>query len=98
MVNYACEHYCGDEETNYCSKKGYFLDCRGCHGFKKQVKLRAMIIQKCMTVRRFADKVGLSESMMSRMLNGSRIIMEWHYDRFAKELGITVEELKGVIE
>lgn len=98
MINYECEHYCGDEETTYCSKKGYFIDCHGCHGFKKQIKLRALIIQKCGTVRKFAKKVGLCESMMSKILNGDRVIMAWHYEMFAEVLGITVEELKGVIE
>lgn len=98
MINKDCEWYAGDEETTYCLKKGYSHDCAGCHGFKDQTRLRAMIVQKCGTVRRFAKKVGLSESMMSKILTGNRVIMEWHYENFAKALGITVDELKGVIE
>lgn len=98
MIDYGCEHYAGDEESHWCMKKGYFRSCYGCHKFKKQIKLRALIIQKCGTVRKFAKKVGLCESMMSKILSGDRVIMAWHYEMFAEVLGITVEELKGVIE
>lgn len=98
MINECCEHYVGDKDSAYCMKKGFMCDCTGCHGFKTQVKLRALIIQKCGTVRRFAKKVGLGESMMSKILTGDRVIMAWHYEMFAEVLGITVDELKGVIE
>lgn len=98
MVKRNCEFYAGDDETIYCLKKGYFHDCRGCNGFKKQVRLRALIIQKCGNVRRFSAKVGLTESMLSKMLNGNRVIMPWHYENFANVLGITEDELREVIE
>ena len=43
-------------------------------------------------------KVGLTEAMMSKVLNGSRILMPWHYDNFAKVLGITKGELVETID
>ena len=97
MVNTKCRWYSGDE-TPYCLKKGFDLDCTGCHGFIPQKKLRALIIQKCGTVRRFSEKVGLTEAMMSKVLNGSRVLMPWHYDNFAKVLGITKGELAETID
>lgn len=98
MVDRNCRHYAGDEETTYCMKKGFILDCTGCHGFVPQIRLRALIIQKCGTIREFSKQVGLSETMMSKILTGNRNIMAWHYETFANVLGVSVDELKGVIE
>ena len=60
-------------------------------------ELRALIIAKCKTARRFASKVGLTESMVSYILSGKKKLYSWNADNFAKVLGIERSQLDRVV-
>jgi len=55
------------------------------------------IRQECRTVRQFAEKVGLTESAVSRILNGNRRMMAYHYSNFARALNMDEDEFKQKI-
>ena len=50
--------------------------------------LRGLIKKRYRTVRRFSQKAGLTESMVSHMLHGRKKIREWNRDNFARLLDI----------
>ena len=64
----------------------------------EQKKLKELIKSKGMNARVFAEKVGLTESMVSYILSGKKRLMEWHKDNFARALGISKEELEKNLE
>lgn len=55
------------------------------------------IRQEYKTVRQFADVVGLTESAVSRILNGNRRMMAYHYSNFARALKMDEEDFKQKI-
>ena len=57
-------------------------------------KLRTKIRERYGTVRRFAGKVGYTESMLSKMLHGTRKIYPDSRDRFATLLEIPKDDYK----
>lgn len=60
-------------------------------------KFRSLVTKRCGTARRFASKVGLTESMVSRMICGNRKVYPWHIDNFSKVLGISADEVKEIL-
>ena len=50
--------------------------------------LKTLILKKYKTARRFASKVGLTESMVSYILSGKRKFYSWNADNFAKVLDV----------
>jgi len=60
-------------------------------------ELRALIIAKFKTARRFSGKVGLTESMVSYILSGKKKLSPWNADNFAKVLGIDRQLLDGMV-
>lgn len=35
MIHTNCPYYCGDEDCNKCSVRGYFFSCAGCEEYEK---------------------------------------------------------------
>ena len=60
-------------------------------------KLRTAINKKCGNARRFASKVGLTESMVSRIICGSRKVYSWHINNFSQALDMDEEEVKELL-
>ena len=60
-------------------------------------ELRSVILEKYKTVRHFAGKVGLTESMMSYILSGKKKLHSWNADNFAKVLSIDRSSLERLV-
>lgn len=55
--------------------------------------LAKLIETKKLTRKDFANKVGITESALSRYINGSRIPRGEHLIKIAEVLGVTIEEI-----
>ena len=66
--------------------------------FKVNPEIKSLIIKKYTTVRHFADKIGYTESMLSHVLSGRRMIYPWMKEDFILFLEIPMGEERKYFE
>lgn len=59
----------------------------------KQTKLRTLILEKFGSIRKFAPAVGMTESMVSHILNGRKKLFADNAKNFATVLGVFEETI-----
>jgi DNA-binding transcriptional regulator YdaS (Cro superfamily) len=65
---------------------------------KKQLLLKAKIIERFGSQADFAEVVGLDESLVSRIVCGRRLLRREQWRTWAKALKVSVRDLKGLLE